>query len=306
MNLLASKRVHVLPPSSERNSALFFDSIIAYKTCGLEGATASAIRPQGFAGRPLLLVSFISVQWSPPSVDSNSPLPGPPERKSQVEAKTVFGACGDMASIPQPVEPLAPARTFFQVLPPSDVLKTPRSSLSFQTWPVAQARMLLLSWGSMRILAMCSESFKPMLVQFSPPSVDLYMPSPIETLFLVHASPEPTQTILEFEGSMATDPIDCTDWRSNTGLKVVPPFTDFQTPPLAAPTNTVRRPFSLTAATAATRPLMVAEPMLRAGNPEIVAASNFTACWAKTAAEMKKHPSPTSREKLRGDLEKVA
>jgi hypothetical protein len=51
---------------------------------------------------------------------------------------------------------------------------------------------------------------------------------------------------------------------------------------------------------------MVAEPMFRAGNPEIVAASNFTACWAKTAAEMKKHPSPTSREKLRGDLEKVA
>src|ERR1700684_4173041 len=111
---------------------------MAYTTCDFEGATASAIRPQGFAGRPLLLVSFISVQWSPPSVDSNSPLPGPPARK---------------------------------------------------------ARTLLLSWGSMRILAMCSESFKPMLVQFSPPSVDLYMPSPIETLFLVQASPEPTQTI---------------------------------------------------------------------------------------------------------------
>ena len=61
------------------------------------------------------------------------------------------------------------------------------------------------------------------------------MPSPIETLFLVHASPEPAQTILEFEGSIATAPIDCTDWRSNTGLKVVPPFTDFQPPPLAAP-----------------------------------------------------------------------
>src|SRR6202035_2279610 len=187
-------------------------------------------------------------------VDSNSPLPGPPERKvhpwrrkSQVEAKTVFGSLRLVASIPQPVEPLAPARTFFQVLPPSDVLKTPRSSLSFQTWPVAQARMLLLSWGSMRILAMCSESFKPMLVQ---------------------SSPQPTKTILEFEGSMATAPMDWTDWRSNTGLKVVPPFTDFQTPPLAAPTNTVRRPFSATAATAATRPLMVAEPILRAGKPE--------------------------------------
>ena len=32
------------------------------------------------------------------------------------------------------------------------------------------------------------------------------------------------------------------------------------------------------ASSAATRPLMVAEPMLRAGNPEIVAESNFTGC----------------------------
>jgi len=29
MNRLASRRFHVLPPSSERNSALFFDSIMA-------------------------------------------------------------------------------------------------------------------------------------------------------------------------------------------------------------------------------------------------------------------------------------
>src|ERR1700674_4797266 len=100
------------------------------------------------------------------------------------------------------------------------------------------------------------------------------MPSPRETLFLVHASPAPTQTILEFDGSIATAPIACTDWRSNTGLNVVPPFTDFQTPPPAAPTKTVSRPFSFTALTAAIRPLMVAEPMLRAGNPEIVAASH--------------------------------
>src|SRR6266446_4899408 len=115
----------------------------------------------------------------------------------------VLGCCGLMAISPQPVEPLAPARTFFQVLPPS---------------------------------------------------VDLYTPSPTETLFRTHDSPVPTQTILEFVGSMATAPIDCTDSRSKTGLNVVPPFTDFQTPPLAEPTNTVSRPFSFTASTAATRP----------------------------------------------------
>ena len=56
------------------------------------------------------------------------------------------------------------------------------------------------------------------------------------------------------------------------------PFTDFQTPPLAEPTNTVSLPFSFTASTAATRPLIVADPILRAGSPEMVAASNLTVC----------------------------
>src|SRR5579864_2193507 len=132
------------------------------------------------------------------------------------------------------------------------------------------------------------------------------MPSPMETLFLVQASPVPTQTVLEFEGSMATAPMDCTDWRSNTGLNVVPPFTDFQTPPLAAPTITVRRPLSVTAATAAMRPLMVAEPMLRAGRPEIVAASNLVACWAETATHRKNGPRPSNREKVRSRLQEPA
>src|SRR5208282_1416429 len=105
---------------------------------------------------------------------------GPPERKvqpwrrkSQVEAKTTLGCCRLIANIPHPVEPLAPARTFLQVLPPSLVLKTPRASSSSQMGPTAQTSTLLPSFGSTRILAMCSESFSPILVQFSPPSVDL-------------------------------------------------------------------------------------------------------------------------------------
>src|SRR4029077_16333279 len=94
-----------------------------------DGATASAILPYGFSGSPWLLVGAISVQWSPPSVVLNSPLPGPPERnvhpwrrKSHMEASIVFGSCGFVASIAQPVDPLAPARTFFHVVPPSVVL----------------------------------------------------------------------------------------------------------------------------------------------------------------------------------------
>src|SRR3954467_12455876 len=103
------------------------------------------------------------------------------------------------------------------------------------------------------------------------------MPSPTETEFRVHASPVPTQTVFGLEGSMVTAPIDCTLCLSKMGLKVVPPFTDFQTPPLAAPMYTVRRPFSWTAARAATRPLIVAEPMLRAPSPEMVLKSTLAA-----------------------------
>src|SRR2546423_1794734 len=104
------------------------------------------------------------------------------------------------------------------------------------------------------------------------------MPSPIETLLRVQASPLPTQMVLGACGSMAMAPMDCTDCLSKTGLYVVPPFTDFQTPPLAAPTYTVRRPSSLTPVTAETRPLMVAEPILRAPSPETVSESKTTSC----------------------------
>src|SRR6266851_8303178 len=93
------------------------------------------------------------------------------------------------------------------------------------------------------------------------------MPLPIEAEFRVHASPVPTQTILSFDGSRAIAPMDCTGCLSKTGRKVVPPSSDFQTPPLAAPTKTIVFPFSFRAATAAMRPLIVAEPMLRAPRP---------------------------------------
>src|SRR5437763_9154768 len=98
------------------------------------------------------------------------------------------------------------------------------------------------------------------------------MPSPIETLLRVHGSPVPTQTFLEFFGSRAMAPIDCTPCSSNTGRYRVPLSSDFQTPPLAAPTNNVILPEgSRVPAIAEMRPLMAADPMLRAPRPEIVA-----------------------------------
>ena len=60
----------------------------------------------------------------------------------------------------------------------------------------------------------------------------------------------PTQTVFGLLGSMVTAPIDCV-YLSKTGLRVVPPFSDFQTPPEAVPTYNVSLPFSTTASIAA-------------------------------------------------------
>jgi hypothetical protein len=67
----------------------------------------------------------------------------------------------------------------------------------------------------------------------------------METELRVQLSPVPTQTFFGFDGSMAMAPIDCTGWSSNFGAKVVPPSSDFHTPPLAAPTYRTVLPSSL-------------------------------------------------------------
>src|SRR5881296_2619489 len=108
----------------------------------------------------------------------------------------------------------------------------------------------------------------------------------MDTLLRVHASPVPAQKVFGVCGSIATAPMDCAASLSNTGLNVVPPFEDFQTPPLAAPTYTVSRPSSFTAAIAATLPLMAAEPMFRAPSPEIVSESNLASCACAFATKI--------------------
>jgi hypothetical protein len=95
------------------------------------------------------------------------------------------------------------------------------------------------------------------------------MPSPMETELRVHASPVPTQMVSMLPGSSAIAPIDCTACLSNLGLNVVPPSVDFHTPPLAEPTYRTVSPFlSCAAVSAATRPLIAAEPMLRMPKPK--------------------------------------
>src|SRR5436190_17731488 len=94
----------------------------------------------------------------------------------------------------------------------------------------------------------------------------------MDTLLRVHDSPVPTQTFFEFFGSSAIAPIDWTRCSSNTGRYRVPLSSLFQTPPLPAPTNSVILPDGpRVPAMAEMRPLIVAEAMLRAPRPEIVA-----------------------------------
>src|SRR5437870_13716816 len=103
----------------------------------------------------------------------------------------------------------------------------------------------------------------------------------MEVLLRVHDSPVPTQTFFAFLGSSAIAPIDCTGCSSNTGRYRVPPSSDFQTPPLAAPTKSVIFPDgSCVPAMAEMRPLIAAEPILRAPRPEIVAEVNAGCSWA--------------------------
>src|SRR6266700_4512842 len=101
----------------------------------------------------------------------------------------------------------------------------------------------------------------------------------METLLRVHDSPVPTQTFFEFFGSSAIAPIDWTCCSSNTGRYRVPASSDFQTPPLAAPTKSVILPDgSRFPAMAEMRPLIAAEPMLRAPRPEMVDELNGACC----------------------------
>src|ERR1051325_4626872 len=103
----------------------------------------------------------------------------------------------------------------------------------------------------------------------------------MDTLLRVQDSPVPTQTFFAFFGSSAIAPIDCTACSSNIGRYRVPLSSDFQTPPLAAPTKSVIFPVgSRTPAMHEIRPLMAAEPMLRAPRPEMLAALNG-ASWAQ-------------------------
>src|SRR5213080_1752956 len=154
--------------------------------CAFEGAIASASRPYGFFGKPLLASCVISVQVLPPSVERNNPLAegavglSPPERysqplrrKSHIEANMMSGLFGSIVKSVQPVERFAPLRTCCHVLPPSVVLYRPRSGESLHKAPGTATKTVSLFLGSTVIRATRSDFSKPARDHDSPPSVDL-------------------------------------------------------------------------------------------------------------------------------------
>src|SRR5262249_47291155 len=130
-------RCHVAPPSSERNTPPESASMFAQIRFELPPDTVIPMFPQIPSGRPGLRVS--SVQWSPPSVVLNKPLPLPPDDKSQGvrpacqnPAYNTFGLPGSITRSTTPVESLR-KKIFSHVLPPSFDRNTPRSGFGAQT-----------------------------------------------------------------------------------------------------------------------------------------------------------------------------
>src|SRR5487761_14979 len=126
------------------------------------------------------------------------PLPGPPLENVQclrdirhIEAYSTLGLDGSIAMLMAPV-PSFTYRIFFQVLPPSAVLNTPRSGLDANKWPSAATYTTSGSWGSTRIQLMMWVSPSPMYFHVLPPSVDLYIPCPVRTVLRGAESPVPT------------------------------------------------------------------------------------------------------------------
>src|SRR5512133_1635620 len=163
-------------------------------------------------GKPVLCV--ISVQCSPASVVLKMPPPVPPlisihglRPACQSAAYKSSGLLGSITSSIAPVESLR-KRTFFQVLPPSVVLKTPRSGFVPQTCPSAATYATSPLRGSMRKREICCVSFRPIDVHVFPASVVFHTPSPYETLPRIGYSPPPTHTTSGFFSSTAIAPMD--------------------------------------------------------------------------------------------------
>src|SRR5262249_37770255 len=142
----------------------------------------------------------------------------------------------------------------------------PRSPPADQSGPCAATYTTFELRGSMTIWPMCSDAASPARCHVLPASVDLYTPSPKWALRWLAFSPVPSQITLEFLGSTTTQQSVNGPPSSKTGVKDVPRFVVFQSPPNAVATYQVFG-FLGSMAMSWTRPVEIAGPMLRNSRP---------------------------------------
>src|SRR6267378_1413837 len=182
---------------------------------------------------------FVSrVQLRPPSRVRKIPPVVPPavydhavRRRAYIAAYSVFGSPGSIARSTAPVS-ASTFSTWVQVLPPSVVLKIPRSGLSFHSRPSAATYTVLLSVGCGMTREIVDVASRPMDFQVAPPSPERNTPRPHEEELRLFASPVPTHTTSGFFCHTATEPIEATGCLSNIGFHVVPAFVVLKTPPV--------------------------------------------------------------------------
>ena len=181
-----------------------------------------------------------------------------------------------IAIMPQPVDKLAPPSTFRHVFPPSVSCKRRAPALSSHKWPGHRHRRYRRLPGSTRILARCSRSFSPTLVQFSPPSLErvnsIADGDTVADPTLARAHPYDFRIVR----------IDC-DGADRLRRGLIEDRLE-RTPAVhRLPDAAARRSGEngqaaalLTAETEVIRPLIIADPMLRAGSPDTVPESKRT------------------------------
>src|SRR5579875_469219 len=229
----------VLPESVLPHRMHFCVGTVAYTVLGDEGAIAIRTRSvASVVGSPP--PSLFQVR--PPSLDFQMPPSVLPlicvhglRCSVHIPAYSTFGLDGSISMSLAPVVSLTYS-TFFQFVPPSVVMNTPRVVVGFHGSPSTATQTVFGSDGSTTMLEISPASFSPLNCQVLPASGEKYTPWPSNTSLRGLASPVPTQTSFAFEGANATAPIEGLSPHLSSSSHLMPSSVVFHKPPPAVPT----------------------------------------------------------------------
>src|SRR6185437_10189690 len=163
----------LLPESVLPHRMHFCVGIVAYTVSGADGAKPILTRSVGsVVGKPPPTL----FQVRPPSVDLKMPPSVLPLSSVHglrcmvhIPASNTFGSDGSIWMSLAPVVSLTYS-TFFQFLPPSVVMNTPRVSPGFHGLPSTPTKTVFGSFGLTTMLEISPASFSPLACQVLPPS----------------------------------------------------------------------------------------------------------------------------------------